>query len=192
MGKKELVKNAAYYGIVPSIPKIVNILLLPILTVHLTSQDYGIAGIIVAYTSALSAISTLGCSAFVTSSFYRYGSRYKRIWRQIYGLLQYWMFAFAIIQAIILYFIIPEEAADNKWAIIVLTNFNNVLFGPSSLLGSSYYRLKQTPKPVVYRSLVGGLITTFSNLYLIAYLKMGYMGWYISSFAGVFVVNASF
>ena len=192
MGKKDLVKNAAYYGIIPSIPKIVNIFLLPILTAHLTSQDYGIAGTIVAYTSALGAISTLGCAAFVTSSYYRYGNRYKRIWRQIYGLLQFWMLLFAILQAVLLYFIIPEEAAENKWAIIILANFNNVLFGPSSLIGSSYYRLQLQPKPIVYRSLVGGLVTTFANLYLIAYLELGYMGWYISSFAGSFIVNASY
>lgn len=192
MGKIELVKNAAYYGIVPSIPKIVNIFLLPILTAHLTSQDYGIAGTIIAYTSAFAAISTLGCAAFITSSFYRYGSRYIKIWKQIYGLLQYWMIFFAILQAFLLYFIIPDEAAENKWAIIFLTNFNNVLFGPSALIGSSYYRLQQQPKPVVYRSLLGGLITSFANLYLIAYLELGYMGWYISSFAGTLVVNASY
>ena len=63
----KLLKNTAYYGIVPAVPKVVSILLLPLLTMHLTSVDYGIAGTIVAYTTAIAAFSTLGCTAFILS-----------------------------------------------------------------------------------------------------------------------------
>ena len=188
----KLLKNTAYYGIVPAVPKVVSILLLPLLTMHLTSVDYGIAGTIVAYTTAIAAFSTLGCTAFITSSFYHYGSHYKIIWRQVYGFLQYWMVLFAILQSVLLYFIIPEEAIENRWLIIILANFNNVFFGPSAILGAMYYRLNQEPKPVVFRSLACGLITVFSNLIFIVYLESGYMGWYISSFLGTFCINASY
>lgn len=188
----KLIKNTAYYGIVPAVPKVVSILLLPLLTMHLTSVDYGIAGTIVAYTTAIAAFSTLGCTAFVTSSFYHYGSHYKLIWKQVYGFLQYWMLIFAVLQSILLYFIIPIEALENRWSIIVLASLNNVFFGPSAVLGANYYRLNQEPKPVVFRSLVCGLITVFSNLFFIVYLRYGYMGWYISSFIGTFCINASY
>lgn len=188
----KLLKNTAYYGIVPAIPKVVSIILLPLLTMHLTSVDYGIAGTIVAYTSAIAAFSTLGCTAFITSSFYHYGSHYKIIWRQVYGFLQYWMIVFAIFQSVLLYFIIPEEAIENRWKIIILANFNNVFFGPSSILGAMYYRLNQNPKPLVFRSFASGLITVFSNLIFIVFLESGYMGWYISSFLGTFCINASY
>lgn len=188
----KLLKNTAYYGIVPAVPKFVSILLLPLLTQHLTSVDYGIAGTIVAYTTAITAFATLGCTAFVTSSFYHYGTHYKAIWKQVYGFLQYWMVIFAVLQSLLLYFIMPSDALENRWYIILLAGLNNVMFGPSAILGAMYYRLNQKPKPVVFRSLVCGLITVFSNLFLIVYMEAGYMGWYISSFIGTFCVNASY
>ena len=134
----KLLVNTAYYGLVPAIPKIVSIFLLPLLTLHLTSEDYGIAGTIVAYTSAIAAFSTLGCSAFITSSFYHYGKKFVLIWRQIYGFLQYWMIVFALLQSILLYFVIPNSADDNRLNIIVLAGLNNVIFGPSAIFGGLY------------------------------------------------------
>lgn len=188
----KLLKNTAYYGLIPAIPKVVSIFLLPLLTQHLTSVDYGIAGTIVAYTTAIAAFSTLGCTAFITSSFYHYGSKYKLIWKQVYGFLQYWMTIYAFLQSILLYVIIPEDAIENRWEIIILACLNNVIFGPSAVLGGAYYRLNQQPLPVVLRSMICGLITVFSNLFFIVYIELGYMGWYISSFIGTFCINASY
>ena len=57
---KKVLTNSAIYGLAPHVPRIVSVLLLPIMTAHLTDVDYGIAGTIAAYTMALSALSTLG------------------------------------------------------------------------------------------------------------------------------------
>ena len=132
---RKLLKSSAIYGIAPSVPKIVGILILPLITKYLTDVDYGIAGTIMAYTSALAAFSTLGFNVCLQVSFFRSKGQYKILWRQIYGFLQIWMLVFAIIQGTILYFIIPEEASDNKWLLILLTNFNGVLYGPACFIG---------------------------------------------------------
>jgi O-antigen/teichoic acid export membrane protein len=107
---KKLIFHSAVYGLAPSIPKIAGIFVLPVITKYLTDVDYGIAGTIAAYTGAISVFSTLGFDIVLTTSFYKHPYRYKWLWRQIYGFLQYWMIVFAAIQSIMLYFIIPAEA----------------------------------------------------------------------------------
>lgn len=189
---KKLLSDSAIYGLSPHIPKIVSIFILPVLTAHLTEVDYGIAGTIAAYTSALAAFSTLGFNAVLQISFFKSRCQYKILWREIYAFLQFWMIVFAIVQGTVLYWIMPMEALDNRWNIILLTNFNGVFFGPSALLGPLYYQLNQKPVPIAVRSVLSGFITILANYVLIVIYDLGYMGWYVSSFVGTFLVNASY
>ena len=95
---KKILTNSAIYGLAPHVPKIVSVLLLPIMTKHLTDVDYGIAGTIAAYTMALASLSTLGVSAYLQVNFFKAKYQHKILWREVYGFLQYWMIAFSIIQ----------------------------------------------------------------------------------------------
>lgn len=189
---KKLIGNSIIYGLAPNIPKIAALFILPILTAHLTEEDYGIAGTIVAYTMALSAFSTLGFSVVLQNAFFKHHESFKELWRDVYGFLQLWMIVFSLIQSTILYFIIPSEASVNRWWIIILTNFNGVIFGPAGFIGPLYYQLEQQPVPIAVRSIIGGLLSLVINYITIVTLKMGYMGWYISSFMGTFLINISY
>lgn len=189
---KKLLKNSLIYGIAPNIPKVAALFILPLLTAHLTEEDYGIAGTIMAYTMALSALSTLGFNVILQNSYFKEHDNYKNLWRDIYGFLQLWMIVFSIIQSVILFFIIPEEAIVNRWWIILLTNFNGVILGPAGFIGPWYYQLEQKPIPIAIRSVIGGMLSLIINYITIVTFKMGYMGWYISSFLGSFLVNISY
>lgn len=189
---KKLLTNSAIYGIAPHVPKVVSVLVLPLLTAHLTDVDYGIAGTIAAYTMALAALSSMGCSVVLQVAFFKSRCQYKILWREIYGFLQYWMVIFSLIQSIVLYFVIPKEAEANRWLIILLTNFNGVFFGPAGLIGPLYYQLSQRPIPIAIRSVISGFLTILINYISIVLLEWGYMGWYISSFMGMFFINASY
>lgn len=189
---KKLIANSTIYGLSPYIPRIVSVFILPLITAHLTEVDYGIAGTIAAYTLALTAFSSLGFNVVLQVSYYKSRCQYKVLWREIYGFLQYWMVFFAIIQSVILYYIIPKEALENRLEIILLTNFNNVFFGASALLGALYYQLEQNPLPIAIRSVFSGLLTVAANYVFIVIYDWGYMGWYVSSFVGTFVVNISY
>lgn len=189
---KQLLTNSAIYGLAPHVPKIVSIFILPILTAHLTDVDYGIAGTIAAYTMALAALSSLGFSVVLQVSFFKSRCQYKILWREIYGFLQYWMVVFSLIQSVVLYFVIPKEAEENRWLIIWLTNFNGVFFGPAALLGPLYYQLSQNPLPIAVRSVLSGFLTILINYICIVVFEWGYMGWYVSSFMGMFFINASY
>ena len=188
----KLLKNSAIYGLAPYIPTMASILILPLLTAHLTEIDYGIAGTISAYVMAIAALSNLGLNVVLQVSFFRSPNYYKYLWRQIYGFLQLWMIVFAVIQGVLLYYIIPPEAQENRWAIIILSNFNTVFFGPSSYIGPLFFQLSQKPIPIAIRSLISGFLTLIINYVTIVLLEWGYMGWYVSSFLGGFFINASY
>lgn len=189
---KKLLTDSAIYGFAPYIPQVLSVILLPILTQYLTDVDYGIAGTIAAYTASMAALSTLGFNIVLQISFFKSPCQYKILWREIYGFLQLWMCVFAVLQVILLYYIIPDAAAANKWYIIGLTNFNNVFFGPSALLGGLYYQLNQKPVPIAVRSICSGFISVLANFIFVVFFKWGYMGWYIGTFAGTFFVNFSY
>lgn len=189
---KRILSQSAIYGLAPYIPKIAGIFVLPIVTKYLSDVDYGIAGTISAYIGAFAVFSTLGMNMVLMTSFYKSRTQYKWLWRQLYGFLQYWMIVFAIIQSIVLYFVIPVEAEENKWWIIFLANFSTVFFGATSMIGIMHYRLLQKPIPIVVRNIISGFITLLANLLFVAYFEMGYMGWYISSFISGCFINMSY
>lgn len=187
-----ILKNSFLFTVAPLLPKVINVLLMPIMTRYLTDVDFGIAGTISAYTQAIGAFSMLGLGVVLLNSFYKTPLEYKILWRQIYGFLNVWMIIYAIAQAVLLYFIIPEEALVNRWWIIILTNFSTVFFGPTATIGQSYYQYSKQAFPVVWRSLFASGVTIIVDFVLIVYLKWGYMGWYVGSFAGTFFSNASY
>lgn len=189
---RKLLTNTLLFGLAPYVPKVVSVFLMPVMTRYLTSTDYGIAGTIDAYTSALSAFATLGFGSVLSVVFFRAKNHYKVLWREIYGFLQIWMVVFAVIQAVLLYFVIPLEAERYKWWIILFTNFSNVFFGPTAVLGNLYYVSSMKPLPVVLRSIIGGIVTILANYFLVVHYKLGYFGWFVGGFIGTFIVNGSY
>lgn len=189
---KDLFKGSLIYGCTPFIPRIISVLLLPILTKYLTPTDYGIYGTIAAINQSISAFSVLGLQVVLPNYFYKCPFQYKFIWREIYGFLNIWMLLFALIQAFILFLFIPNEAEPNRLTIILLSTVLTVFFGPVSLIGSFYYQLSLKPGPVAARALISGILTILINYICVVYYRMGYLGSYIGTFAGSFIVNASY
>lgn len=189
---KDLLKGSAIYGIAPFVPKILTVFLLPVLTRYLTSTDYGIIGTITSITFAVQALQDLGLRTLLPNYFYKCRLQYKVMWREVYGFLSLWMIIFAIIQAVLLYFFIPAEAEANKWLIIILGNFSTVFFGPTSMIGQMYYQLNLKPTPVAWRIVLAGVTTILVNFVCVVVYKWGYMGAYVSGFAGSFLANLSY
>ncbi len=190
--KAIIVKNGILFTIAPFLPKIINLFLLPIMTQYLTDVDFGIAGTISAYTGAIGAFATLGLQVVLQNSFFKTPIEYKDTWRQIYGFLKLWMIVYAVVQATVLFFFIPEEAAENKWWIIVLSQFSTVFFGPTGTIGNAFFIYNKESFPVVWRSVTASVLTIVVDFILIVFLQWGYMGWYVGTFVGTFFTNASY
>jgi O-antigen/teichoic acid export membrane protein len=192
MISKLLIKNSLLLSIAPFLPKVISIILLPVMTKYLTDVDFGISATISAYSQSIGAFSMLGMNVVLQNSFFKEPNQYLLFWRQVYGFLKLWMIVFAVLQSLLLYFIIPDVASDNKWIIIFLTVFSNVLFGPTGTIGNSYYIYSKQAFPIVWRSILASLITILTSFILIVYLRLGYMGWYVSAFVGTFFSNTTY
>lgn len=189
---KKLLSQSAIYGLAPQITKLVSLFTLPIITQDLTEEDFGVAAVIGAYVGALAVFSTLGVQIVLVNSFYKSKGQYKWAWRQIYGFLNLWNIFYALCIGILLYIIIPDEAIENVFLIIFLNIAPLVFFGKLAQIGATYYQLKQQPIQIASRATIIGLMTIFLNVLFISHFKMGYMGWFWSSFIAGMTLNLSY
>lgn len=178
---KKLFSHTAIYGLAPQISKLAQFFVLPIITQDLTDVDFGVAGVMTAYTSAIAVLSILGLRVILVNSFYKSPLRYKWTWRQIYGFLTLWNIFYCVLLGALIFWVVPEEAQDDRWMIVILNVVPIVFFGPTASIGSTYYQVKQMPLQIGLRTAVLGVLGVCLNLYFISYLKMGYMGWFWSA-----------
>ncbi len=182
---KKIASHSFIYALGPQLPKLAGILTLPLVTPYLNTVDYGVWGTILAYTGALSAIKDLGLVLPLVNSFYQYPNKWRYKWRWILGCLMIWSFLFLILQSILLWYIIPKEAYDNKLLIIFLLGIPVILFDGTVLIGQRYFQLYQKPIYVAFVSTVSGFMTIFFTYILIVFFHKKYMGWFIATFLGL-------
>jgi len=182
---KKLVSRAALYGLAPQIPRIAGFFALPINTKYLTPLDYGTFGTVGAYIAAFSALQYLGTNVVFSNSFVNSPNHYKILWRQMHGFLSLWAIVYALFIGCVLYLMLPDEVADNKWIIIGLCVFPMALIEPTLNLTFKYYHLTQQATTLAIRTALTGLFSVGLNIFFIAYLKLGYVGW----FSSIFVSN---
>lgn len=179
-----LIKNSLWLSAAPFLPKLMGIMLLPIMTKHLSETDFGIAGTISAYINIIGAFNFLGLGIVLQNSFFNYPNRFKFVWSQVAGILRIWMIIYSLGQAFLLSAIIPDIAVGNRNIIIFLTILPNVLFGPITLIGESYLIYSKKSFQLVWRSVLSGFITVAITFICIVYFEIGYLGWYFGTCAG--------
>lgn len=189
---KKLFSHSLVYGLAPQIPRIAFIFILPLITPFLTKTDYGVFGVVTAYSAMLSSLNSLGLSVIISNSFYKHPERYKYVWRQIYGFLIYWNIFYALLIAIVIYYALPIEAMAHRNQIILLVALPIVFFGPTRLIGQLYFQLNRKPLQVGIRAAVIGSIAVLLNYIFIAEFKMGYMGFFYSTFISSILYNLSY
>ena len=188
----KLVKHTLIYGLSPYAPRLLGIFILPIITKDLTQLDYGIYGIILAFVAGIEVLKDLGLNLILYNSHTQMPKQFRWMWRSIYGFLMIWNLIYALLAAALIYLIVPPEAQENVFLIMLLNVLPIVLFGPTSLIGRVYYQMEERPSQIAWRTIVFGLLTIVLNLYTISYLKMGYMGWFWSTCIVTICLNASF
>jgi len=188
----KLVKHTLIYGLSPYAPRLLGIFILPIITKDLTQLDYGIYGIILAFVAGIEVLKDLGLNLILYNSHTQMPKQFRWMWRSIYGFLMIWNLIYAMLAAALIYLIVPPEAQENVFSIMLLNVLPIVIFGPTSLIGRVYYQMEERPSQIAWRTIVFGLLTIVLNLYTISYLKMGYMGWFWSTCIVTICLNASF
>lgn len=189
---KKLLANTAIYGLAPYLPRLIGIFILPIITPYLTADDYGVYGTVSAYVASVIVLQYLGLQIVIINSYYHFADRFQWIWRQLFGFLYIWFMVYALFLGTLIYCIIPEQAEGNTWEIILIMTVPLFMFGPTSHFGMTWYQLKQTPIPIAIRTVVLGIISLLLNLYFIAYMELGYMGWFYSEAIIGLLMNISY
>jgi O-antigen/teichoic acid export membrane protein len=189
---RKLFTHTAIYGLAPQVSKVASFFVLPIVTQYLTPTDYGVYGVVTAIIGSISVLGSMGLRVVLVNSFYQSAGHYKWLWRQIYGFLNILVVPYAILSATLVYLIIPEEAQHNAWEIIFINVAPVVFFGQTSTLATTYYQINKKPMPIAIRTALFGTLTILLNLYTIAHLKMGYMGWFWSTFFVGILTNLSY
>ena len=181
---KKLFSHTLLYALGPQVPKLANIIVLPIITLYLTPLDYGVYGTILAYSGLLAGIKTFGFDFLLVNSYYKKKNRWKLYWKRYSGILFIWQQFYSIFYAFFLYFLIPEEAEENRILIIILIVVPNYLFSIISTLGFRYHQIAQKPQRIFITTALGGTVTIIVNYYCFVILKTGYLGWYYSGALG--------
>lgn len=183
---KKLFSHSLLYGLGPQIPKFASFFVLPLITPFLTTTDYGVYGVITAYTGLLSMLQELGISIVLVNTFYEYhrGERWRFHWKRLLGFLILWSVVFALLLVVFVNLILPQEALLNRWKILLVLFLQASIFSAVNVIGSRLFQLKERPDYILIATATSGVITVLLNYYFIAVLKLGYMGWYYSTFTG--------
>jgi O-antigen/teichoic acid export membrane protein len=187
MSIKKLSVNSLVYALGPQLPKIVSLLMLPIITPHLSARDYGVFGTLMAYAAAITALKDLGLTSVLSVSFYKYPNRYKFIWNKLFALSTVWAIPLSFILALVIYLVLPKAESQYYLMIVLLNCLPLILFEPTKWLGRKYFQLIQKPIPIVTFNGIAALGGVVSNYITIVIFKMGYLGWFISSFVISFI-----
>jgi O-antigen/teichoic acid export membrane protein len=164
------------YAIGPQLPKLVSLLMLPIITKYLTPDDFGISALIMSYLAAFDAFKDLGMGVILNSSFFNYPNKFKFIWSRIFGVIQIWVIIFGFLLSFILYILLPSLVEKSFLEISLLLIIPIVFFDPLSLFGRLFYQLNKSAITVSLISLLAGLTAVASNYYFIVVLRFGYLG----------------
>lgn len=177
---KEIAKNSIWFGVIPYLSEFVGLLMLPLITPYLSQQDYGLWGIISAYTGLITGFVTLGLHIHLTNSYYEYRSRFHVIWSRIF----YWILWGAILGFFIsvglIYSELPSTEPYNKLFVALIASVP-ILVSPNKSLAESYYGVRLLPRPLVLRQLISSICKVVTLFSVVHFFQMGFMGWVISA-----------
>jgi O-antigen/teichoic acid export membrane protein len=176
---KKIFSHSFLYAIGPQVPKFANIIVLPLITPFLTSLDYGVYGTLLAYTGLIQGFKSLGFEILMVNTFYK-KKLWKNYWSRYMGGLQLFNLFFSIPYVVFLYYLIPLEAASNLWILILLIVVPATLFDVTKMVGGRYFQLQQKPYYIAIVTSIVGSVSILITLYTVTYLKLGYLGWFIS------------
>ena len=191
MRLKNVLFNSIWFGVIPKISSLLNVLLLPILTPFLTPSDYGIWGIVSSYITFFIAVYTLGLHIHLGNSYYEFKVHYSKVW----GRLLFMLIISALFFSIVLFFIVFALFEDlGKFELIlisIVTTFP-VLFNANALIANHFYTFTSNPKPYVYRGLVSSLSGLIVLYICVRILKLGYLGFILGGSVSSLILFLSF
>ena len=183
---KKIFSNTVIYGLGQNAPKIIAIILLPVITPFLTKADYGVFGVLVAYIGSATVFKQLGFSVILSNSYYKNPLHYKFVWSRIFGFLLLWNFVLALLFVGIISLVLPDEVKKDLLTVILLYIIPTIFFDTIVFIGSKSLQYAQRPISFGIITIIKSIVA-YAVLYIaVVQYRLGYLGWLYSAFASTF------
>lgn len=173
-----LVKNTTIYALGDILPKFLNFITFPILTIYLSPADYGIVNYINTLSTFLIVIGFLCLNTYYLVYYFRVGDLEEK--RKLLGNLSLFVIAFNVFISVLMMLVCPYmfsflgvSIAFYPYVFIgILINFFNVL----SILPSALYRVQERPMPLTVINVLKGVLLAALTLFLVIYCDYKALG----------------
>lgn len=183
MSLSKIFVNSFYYGVIPKISTLINVLLLPLLTPYLTPYDYGIWGIVSSYSGIFLALAPLGLHVHLANSYFEYRKKWNLVWGRILTLFFISGFFFAVVYIGVI--LVELNSLDfTKRIIIAICSAVPILVFGNATLAAQLFPLKEMPGPLVFRNLLASFAAIVTSFIVIYVFRLGYWGFVLSSMVG--------
>ena len=175
MSTKRIISDTLYYGVIPKLAMLINVVLLPIITPYLTTDDYGIQGIVSSYASLFLAIAPMGLHVHLSNSYFEYPKDYRKIWGRMLFLFLVLGMIFGLLNMIVLAVVLPKMS----WGLLLLLCFVGsiqIFLFSNGVLAQTLFPLIEHPRPLVFTNLAASCMGIAVSFLLIYYYKLGYWG----------------
>lgn len=178
-----VLKHTLNYSIAGQIPMLANLLLYPIISEYLTSFDYYVFGTALGYLGLVNMAGDLGMTALFQNSFFKQSKNYPAYWSHYLGFMLTYRFFFSFIGAGAVWYALSDEVeADRLWIVITLVIAPLMLLEVPRNIGLRLLQFKHQHHIVTRTSLIAGVLAVLTTFITVYILRLGYLGFFISSF----------
>ena len=183
-----LYKGFLLYTVLPNLPKVINLLMLPVFTAYLTERDYGIAAMVYLVQGVGNILKTLGFTIILQNEFIT-KSDFRFSWSQIFTVISVNMFLLAIFLVLPLFYLLKDELDNYSLVILCVLSFLPLMIFESTIYCSGLLlRLKEKYwRFSVYMFIHSSFLLLFNYIFIVN-IKFNYMGWYMSAFLANFLL----
>ena len=174
---RKLFSHSMIYALGPQIPKLITISTLPLVTPKLSSNDFGIYGLLLSYVGAIQLLKDFGFNQIFFNTFFTRVRSYPLIWRNLIGILILWSIIYACLIGVITYIVVKN--IDPKNALICTALFMGpaLLFENTNAIGIALCRSMEKPMLIALNTGLSGLVSSVLSVILIYFFNQGYLGW---------------
>lgn len=166
------------YTLSKRLSAVLNIILLPLITPHLTLEDFGLFGV---YSSVLFIISSMipvGQNLYIENSFFTHKKKYLLVWRRCLSIMNFISFFYMIIFSVIIYFLFLENNSD--YIILLISGLVYIFLNSYDIVLRSFHIYNNKSVSYLKKNSIKSVIIFFTTYFLIVKFQLGYLGWVIS------------
>ncbi len=170
-----------------------NLLLYPLISEFLTAFDYFVFGTMMGYLGLMSMVGDLGMHALFQNSYYKREKHYQKFWARYLGFLMTYRLFYGALAFGLVHFVLSEHLPEGElWLVTALVVMPMVTFDLPKTLGMRLMQYKHKHYVVHRITLFTGAITVLTTFITIYIFKLGYLGFFISTFVSGFVQGLFF